>query len=429
MENDDFPSLPDLAKLPIIALSLYEGYLFYAYGYDCFDISSSSPILYFLNHKFFFSVLVFIGFLLVNTVLYGMFFCGEPSIIGQIRDFFDEKLPMFKEMSFAFCILSLIVSFFFFLAFSRYGSSGYPIHLRLFISSWVFFFFFIFCIILYSIVYCLYFDFLDKSKSKKEKKETEELKEKQLIEEEIDLSHEDDDWEDDSPSQLEIKDKLSRQEVDIIFFIEEWRSISLQVLFDNFPHAGSYSNFSRKIQKLVDLEYLKYVLEEKRSRNKFISLSKKGYELTEGAVDSNAHYHEHDVIASMAVFYLARKRPFYAFSPSKQLSNSIKPDGILYGSHKDVEFQVAVEIELTTKSKHRIGEKVKEYLKEKHFKKILYIFRSPQLFHLFQRIISQSDRAKGKILLSLDKNLSPVRYNFDDSEWWPEDYQSIFTEE
>ena len=231
-----------------------------------------------------------------------------------------------------------------------------------------------------------------------------------------------------APPPVKKEKKLSHRELDIIFFLSEWRAISLQCLYDNFSHTGSYSNFSRIIQKLVEQNFIKYILQEQRGRNKFITLDEKGYDYTDATKDLNASYYKHDITATTVVLSLSKIPPFFSSIPPGYSDYSLNPDGILLGHDDGSEFRVAVEIELSAKSKSRISEKTKSYIRDKDFKKVLYIFRDEHLFHLFQKIINQSEQAKEKFVLNLDKNLSPTSYNPDKSQWWPSEFESCFLE-
>ena len=70
-------------------------------------------------------------------------------------------------------------------------------------------------------------------------------------------------------------------------------------------------------------------------------------------------------------------------------ANILEPDGILFGENKGLSFKIAIEVELSRKSKDRIIEKINTYIKSEFFDSVIFIFDKRNIFDLYIRLVKE----------------------------------------
>lgn len=103
----------------------------------------------------------------------------------------------------------------------------------------------------------------------------------------------------------------------------------------------------------------------------------------------------HDAIVANIVRSLLEKKYFHDCELSHEYigknnwnyANILEPDAILFGENKGLTFKIAIEVELTQKSKDRITEKINTYIKSEFFDSVIYIFHKRNVFDAYINLV------------------------------------------
>jgi len=199
----------------------------------------------------------------------------------------------------------------------------------------------------------------------------------------------------------------------------KWKILSLTFLNEtSYLTREKNSNFYKTISKLESDGLLEGFIDP-NSKEKYVYLTKMGNK-TLGAnqltpVNDVNMYHDSFV---SELGYLFSNFPF-----SKKVvieheilqSNPMighRPDAYLEGHHKN-DFRMALEIELTAKSKERIRELFNYYQKTNFFNNALFIFGHKGTFDTYVRTLEEmtSSFEKQKFLMMYSPNLYRRKYN------------------
>lgn len=68
-----------------------------------------------------------------------------------------------------------------------------------------------------------------------------------------------------------------------------------------------------------------------------------------------------------------------------------RPDAFIEGEHKQKEFRMAFEMELSIKSNRRIVEIFNFYNESQYFNNVLYVFGLPQVYETYLRVFRENE--------------------------------------
>ena len=196
--------------------------------------------------------------------------------------------------------------------------------------------------------------------------------------------------------------------VEVLSAIGKNKAISLRNLYDTINERTSYQNFSLLIKRMekegVIKSYVGY------GKVKYLILTKDGAAYTPYCAPhgEDTKILSHDVIAANVLRNLLTFKSFESgHIPVGNWGLDVIPDGIIYANKGDKKYTLAVEVELTQKSKKRVWEKFVEYHKTKDFNHVLYIIGCKTIFNSYKKILLRmSQDIQKRIVLALMPNNS-----------------------
>lgn len=172
----------------------------------------------------------------------------------------------------------------------------------------------------------------------------------------------------------------------------KWRILPLDLLKNEIQYIGKASNFYKRVSYLEKQGLLESFINP-ITKKKFSYLTGKGFKLL-GAGNTIPTFYEnrfHDSICSQVLYAFLRK-PYVEsvlleHEIEKQFSGFMfRPDGFIKGK-EPLEFKLALECELTQKSKDRIIEKFLFYSKNQFFNNVLYVFNQAKVYKTYSQIL------------------------------------------
>jgi predicted transcriptional regulator len=197
-----------------------------------------------------------------------------------------------------------------------------------------------------------------------------------------------------------------------------WKAVGVKDLYENLKLNLSYSLFCRKIRRLEKENMLRCFTGMRR--RKYITLTKEG----ESFIPYNAQYDiseaevNHDLITSTVLSSL-NKLSNFSGGHVVHHDNFFKSqaDGLIYARKKGVEYSIAIEVELTQKSKVRILEKFRNYKDSEAYNYVIFIFNKRSAFLTYQNQLNQMiEEVRRKVFLLLDEKLSINQFHYNNSE-------------
>lgn len=212
----------------------------------------------------------------------------------------------------------------------------------------------------------------------------------------------------------------------------KWRVAPYGILKSASGYQGCTKSFRRVIQKLESDR----LIQTKR----FNGASKLIYPTSEliklMASDVPILYEEsitHEGLTSILVNELLHWELFSEASLAYELinKNSIDglrrvPDAVIEGAYKERKILLALEVELTRKSKLRIGNKLSDYSQNRFFNYVLYVFNHRGTFEGYKKVLSEFvdskreqreiDEIKSRFILAFRENIIHHKFDLDKAE-------------
>jgi len=196
--------------------------------------------------------------------------------------------------------------------------------------------------------------------------------------------------------------------------VSRWKIIGMKKLYSNLNLDSSYSFFCRQVRKL-EVEGLIRSITGMRKR-KYLTLTKSGSKI----VPYNAQYEEsdielnHDLIVSNVILELNK---FETLGGGHVVHDchflEVEADGLIYINKDGVKAAMAIEAELTQKSKDRISCKYVAYHRATCINYCFYVFNKRSVYEAYKRELDNKiESVRAKILLCLDENLSIGQFNY-----------------
>lgn len=199
----------------------------------------------------------------------------------------------------------------------------------------------------------------------------------------------------------------------ILSQVLKWRAVPLNLLQEMSDYPGTRASFYRVIRTLENRNLIK--------ATHFNGISKIVFptdELAKLSPQKFTSFQEeslnHESIVTQLCFELLSHEIFNNVSlPHEVTSGSYDsgmnrlPDAILEGVNNGALFKMALEVEITRKSKIRVQNKVEDYLRNGVFDYILYVFNDKATFEAYQRFIKEIIQ---KPLYETDKGNHEARF-------------------
>jgi hypothetical protein len=196
--------------------------------------------------------------------------------------------------------------------------------------------------------------------------------------------------------------------------VGRWKIIGMKKLYNSLNLESSYSIFCRQVRKL-EVEGLLRSIVGMRKR-KYLTLTKSGSKLA----PYNAQFEEsdaelnHDLIVSNVVMELNK---FETLGDGHVVHDfhflEVEADGLIYINKDGLKASMAIEVELTQKSKDRISRKLVAYNRASCINYCFYVFNKRSVFEAYKRELENKiESVRAKILLFLDENLSIGQFNY-----------------
>ncbi|MBI2519315.1 MAG: hypothetical protein HYV97_02810 [Bdellovibrio sp.] len=192
----------------------------------------------------------------------------------------------------------------------------------------------------------------------------------------------------------------------------KWKILSLDNLMEATWKIDKSSNFYKTIDGLEEKGLIS-AFHDPYSKRKYVYLTNKGYETlgAENNLPINPSTVIHDTFSSENAFHFRN----FPFTKEVLVDHEIlkkypmighRPDALVFGHHKK-DFTMAIEMELTIKSKERIMQTYSAYNASSFFNNVLYIFGQPQAFETYVGVLENEGKAlnHSKFLFVFMKNM------------------------
>lgn len=181
----------------------------------------------------------------------------------------------------------------------------------------------------------------------------------------------------------------------ILSQISKWRVIPLRSLREISGYQGSKQSFYRVIRTLENRNLIR--TKKLNGKSKVVTLSP---ELTSLSMYRHADLQEESITHEALVASICQELLTWEIFESVTLPYEIVskgydsgirrlPDALVEGKNQGKSFKMALEIEITRKSKTRVQNKVEDYLKNDVFDFIFYIFNERSTFESYKRFITE----------------------------------------
>ena len=202
---------------------------------------------------------------------------------------------------------------------------------------------------------------------------------------------------------------------DIINMLGHWKILDMKSLSEMCNYDIKYFNLLKKVRKLESHGIIKGVLLGRK--DKHIYLTNKGlrytpYDFTYEICDENI---THDLIVGRVLKELLKFSPFVDGRMYHQImTDKIFPDAQVEGIKNNERYKLALEVELTQKSKERVKDKYRKYGQGESFNYALFVTNKESLFRTYKRYLEEMNReSREAVILMYDENLSATKFKYD----------------
>ena len=210
---------------------------------------------------------------------------------------------------------------------------------------------------------------------------------------------------------------ISPEHTRIIKAIGSWKVIRLgdlhRVLKLPIGHSGLYKNIVR-LEKagLVTGQYFP-------GKGKYVGLTEKGSLLSPCGATFNPETANHDLVVTDTIFKLLEFENFTSANVGENGHLDLCPDGIIHAVKEGNRYRLALEVELSRKSRHRLLEKFAIYTKDSSLGNILYITNKKDLFDAYAKVLSGMESGvREAIILSWSDYLGTGNYDYRKAAYW-----------
>lgn len=179
----------------------------------------------------------------------------------------------------------------------------------------------------------------------------------------------------------------------ILSHIAKWRVIPINNLRDLSDYQGCKQSFYRVVRRLEEKGLVRTIIIN--GRTKVVTLSS---ELSKIPYYQNAILHDDSVPHEALVSIICNEMLAWEMFETVSLPHEIQdasydsgisrlPDAVIKGANKDKSFIMALEVEISRKSKERVQNKIEDYINNTVFDYIFYLFNDIGTFKSYQKFI------------------------------------------
>lgn len=210
---------------------------------------------------------------------------------------------------------------------------------------------------------------------------------------------------------------LSALQINYLRPLKKWRILSLKDLQKACGFESSYVAFARMMLRLERRRFIGSFYDP-FNRRKYLYLTKEGSQYVDGdeeqpCISKDTLVHDSKVVEIILEFM--RQNCFYGFELEHEIAKQVRfadgykicPDANLFGEKKGQKFKLALELELTRKTKAKFLNKIGLYLNSNFFDYVLYFFHDPGILNSYKREVESKfgPESNQKILWALNTNL------------------------
>jgi hypothetical protein len=226
---------------------------------------------------------------------------------------------------------------------------------------------------------------------------------------------------------MEVIHRASGIQINYLEPLKQWRILDLKNLMRESKYEATYKGFCKMLLRLEQKNMIGS-FREPYSGRKYLFLTKEGDSYLGGNDNPPAiseHTLVHDAKVVDLVLEFLKLESSYGFELEHQIKDTkafgttyrICPDAIIFGQKGQGKFKIALELELTRKTKAKYLAKVGQYLSSSYYNFVVYFFQNKGVMNSYRKHIQEkygheSDR---KILYVLNEKLLTNSFNFDES--------------
>jgi len=189
---------------------------------------------------------------------------------------------------------------------------------------------------------------------------------------------------------------IKSSDLELVESLEKWRIQGIQSLLEDSSYPNSYVSFCKKLLRLEKFGFIKKYL-DKFSGKKYVfltSVGKKHLAQSENYECIAEGHERHDLIAVSILRFFEKFSGVEACLVEHEIKadqkyrakNQLIPDGMLQVKTLSLESKtIAIEVEITRKSKDRIAKKYKQYLECKDIDIAFWFFSSPSVMKSYMK--------------------------------------------
>lgn len=203
---------------------------------------------------------------------------------------------------------------------------------------------------------------------------------------------------------------------DILKDVSRWKIIAMKSLYEVGEKQISYQAFCKKVKVLENKGLLKVILGMRR--RKVLTLSQSGAQMCPYGIsykESDMEYN-HDLITTNFITNVLNFESFKA-GQVQSIGLDLEADGVIYGLKGYKNYALAVEIELTQKSKDRVLNKLTRYSSSVYYDYLLYVFNKKSIYESYKKIVrGLESEATKKVILLLNEEISKEKFEYENSK-------------
>lgn len=210
-------------------------------------------------------------------------------------------------------------------------------------------------------------------------------------------------------------------QVNCLLPLKKWRILNLSNLYELTSYQAKYDAFIKMIRNLEKKNLVKS-FRDPTTRRKYIYLTREGDkelggELKNPEVSIDTLAHDSKVSEIVLELFKSRLCEGFALEHDHKVEG-INPDAVLYGEKKGQKTQIALELEITRKSRGNFLPKIEQYVTSSKYDLVLYYFSKRGVFNSYQKLIKEEfgDEVNGRIAYLLDENLWSQELNLNTVE-------------
>jgi DNA-binding MarR family transcriptional regulator len=216
-------------------------------------------------------------------------------------------------------------------------------------------------------------------------------------------------------------------QINYLFPLKKWRILDLKTLLDKSLYHHSYEAFTKMLQRLEKKKMIESFIDP-FTKNKFVYLTKEGDSYL-GGTDNSPMLSTNSLIHDSRVVKLVLELLNLSYFTGSELEHENKqrgsfnnrtgniPDAVLLGKKDEQKFRVALELELTRKTKTRYLAKAGQYLNTTYYDFVIYFFQSKSLLESYKKNIDEKfgTDSNTKIIYAYNEKLFLKGFDFMES--------------